>query len=300
MPDWRGKLLSSGEGMVARRSRLKSEGERNETREIITVRTHDGTRFRGRRNQMCSLPSTCMRRRQPLPLEVCPTVEVRGDRLRDIEETILVPNRSGSVSDGDFENVISKGGSLVLVVDLTHESGGWRQDLVDEDEDGLLGRELDPLSDDIHELQTGDTKSIVRVCYARPSRGTERVYLSDGEIGGDEVLLLVDRRDIRLVCLLADDLCEGARSERPSVSDDARGMARSTMRPRPRLALLIDSTEWAGTLTGMRSGYFCLMRSASALRFSVDAHAGAMTTMRLDPERGERRARATYQTRVHP
>lgn len=51
--------------------------------------------------------------------------------IRDVEETVFV---------------------LVLLVDGAHQRGSWRQDLVDEDEDGLLGGEFDPLADDIDEL----------------------------------------------------------------------------------------------------------------------------------------------------
>lgn len=80
--------------------------------------------------------------------------------IRDIQETILV---------------------LVFFVNAAHERGGGWQDLVDEDEDGLLGRQLDALADHVDEL-------------------------TDGEIGRDEVLLLVDGRDIRLLNLLANHL----------------------------------------------------------------------------------------------
>jgi hypothetical protein len=83
-----------------------------------------------------------------------------GESLRDVEEAVLV---------------------LVFLVDGGHERGGRREDLIDEDEDGLLGRELDALADHVHEL-------------------------SDGEVGRDQVLLLVDGRDVRLLHLLADDL----------------------------------------------------------------------------------------------
>ncbi len=69
----------------------------------------------------------------------------------------------------------------MLFVDAAHEGSGRRQDFIDEDEDRLLGRELDTFADDIDEL-------------------------SYGKVGGDEVLLLVDRRDVRLLNLLADDL----------------------------------------------------------------------------------------------
>jgi len=70
---------------------------------------------------------------------------------------------------------------LVLLVYGAHEGSGRRQDLVDEDEDGLFGGQLDPLADNVDEL-------------------------ADSEVGGDKVLLLVDGGDVRLFDLLADDL----------------------------------------------------------------------------------------------
>lgn len=69
----------------------------------------------------------------------------------------------------------------MLLVDAGHECRGWWQDLVDENEDGLLWGELDTLADDVDEL-------------------------ADGEIGWDEILLLVDGGDLGLLDLLADDL----------------------------------------------------------------------------------------------
>ena len=70
---------------------------------------------------------------------------------------------------------------LVLLVDRAHQRSGRWQDLIDEDEDGLLGRKLDALADDVDEL-------------------------ADGQIGGDQVLLLVDGRDVGFLGLFADDL----------------------------------------------------------------------------------------------
>jgi len=68
----------------------------------------------------------------------------------------------------------------VLLVDAAHESGSGREDLIDENEDGLLGAELDALANDIDEL-------------------------ADSQVCGDEVLLLVDSSDVRLLDLFADD-----------------------------------------------------------------------------------------------
>jgi len=69
---------------------------------------------------------------------------------------------------------------LVFLVDGAHKRRGRRQHLIDEDEDGLLWGELNTLADDVDEL-------------------------ANGEVGGHEVLLLVYRRDVRLLDLLADD-----------------------------------------------------------------------------------------------
>ena len=70
---------------------------------------------------------------------------------------------------------------LVLLVNAGHQCSGWWQELVDEDEDGLLWGELDALADDVDEL-------------------------ADGEVGWNEILLLVDSGDLRLLDLFADDL----------------------------------------------------------------------------------------------
>lgn len=71
----------------------------------------------------------------------------------------------------------------MFLVDAAHERGGGRQDLVDEDEDGLLGRQLDAFPDDVDEL-------------------------ADGQVRWYQVLLLVDRGDVAPLDLLADDLEE--------------------------------------------------------------------------------------------
>lgn len=70
---------------------------------------------------------------------------------------------------------------LVLLVDAAHESSGWRKDLIYEDEDGLLGRQLDAFADDVNEL-------------------------AHGEVRRYEVLLLIDGSDITLLDLFANNL----------------------------------------------------------------------------------------------
>lgn len=60
---------------------------------------------------------------------------------------------------------------LVLLVDAAHQGSSRREDLINEDEDGLLGRELDALPDDVDKL-------------------------AYGEICGYEILLLINSCDI--------------------------------------------------------------------------------------------------------
>jgi len=67
----------------------------------------------------------------------------------------------------------------MLLVDCTHQGCRRRKNLVNEDEYGLFRRELDPLPNHVDELP-------------------------NGEIGGYQILLLVDRRYICSVGLLAD------------------------------------------------------------------------------------------------
>lgn len=59
----------------------------------------------------------------------------------------------------------------MLLVNATHESSGRREDLIDEDEDGLLRGQLNALSDYVDKL-------------------------AYGKIGGYEILLLVDGCDV--------------------------------------------------------------------------------------------------------
>lgn len=69
----------------------------------------------------------------------------------------------------------------MLFVDTTHKRRRRRKHLIDKDEDRLLGRQLDALSDDVHEL-------------------------TDGEICGDKVFLLIDGCDVGFLDFFADDL----------------------------------------------------------------------------------------------
>ena len=70
----------------------------------------------------------------------------------------------------------------MLLVDAAHQRRGRGQDLIDEDEDGLLRRKLDALADDVDEL-------------------------AHGQVGGDQILLLVDGRDVGFLHFFADHLC---------------------------------------------------------------------------------------------
>lgn len=103
---------------------------------------------------------------------------------------------------------------LVFFVDAAHEcSGGW-QDLIDEDEDSLLRGELDALADHVDEL-------------------------TDGEVGWDEVLLLVDGSNIRLFDLFADDL------KYTEPVSYRKGAVRGTIRRWMRLQGKLDDTSRA-------------------------------------------------------
>lgn len=84
----------------------------------------------------------------------------------------------------DLRNVQEPVLVLVLLVDGAHQRSSWGKDLVDEDEDGLLRAELDALANHVDEL-------------------------AHGEICWNEILLLVDSSDVRLLDLLADDLYSG-------------------------------------------------------------------------------------------
>lgn len=71
----------------------------------------------------------------------------------------------------DSRNIQKPIGILMFVVYRAHQGSSRREHFIDEDEDGLLGRKLDAFADDIYEL-------------------------AYGQIGWDQVLLLVDGCDI--------------------------------------------------------------------------------------------------------
>ena len=70
---------------------------------------------------------------------------------------------------------------LVLFIDAAHESSGRWKDFINENEDSLLRRKLNPLADHVDEL-------------------------AYGEVCGDKVLLLVDSSDVAFLNLFADNL----------------------------------------------------------------------------------------------
>jgi hypothetical protein len=94
--------------------------------------------------------------------------------------------------------------ALVLLVYGTHECCCGRQYLVNKYEDGLLRRELDALADYVDELPNGQI-----LLAMIPQFNVHQLSQSNAEFvthRWNEVLLLVDRRDICSVCFLADNL----------------------------------------------------------------------------------------------
>ena len=72
----------------------------------------------------------------------------------------------------------------MLFIDTAHQSSGRGENLIDENKDGLFGGELDPLPDDVDEL-------------------------AHRQVRRNEILLLIDGRDIRLLDLLTYNLWTG-------------------------------------------------------------------------------------------
>lgn len=67
-----------------------------------------------------------------------------------VQEPILVP--VDKEDQLQFRGREMGGDALMLLIDGAHEGSGWRQDLVNEDEDGLLRRKLDTFPDHVDEL----------------------------------------------------------------------------------------------------------------------------------------------------
>ena len=124
----------------------------------------------------------------------------------------------------------------MFLIDTAHERSSGRQDLIDENEDRLLRAELDALTNDVDEL-------------------------AHGEVGGDEVFLFVDRGNVALFYLFADDLV-GSLSV--VFSEGLCGLLYQLCFRRG----CVGCCEVVVVLTGMRSAYFWRMRSASAFLFS--------------------------------
>jgi len=82
----------------------------------------------------------------------------------------------GLVAVGNIEEEIF---FVVFLVEGSHGGAGWGNDVVDEEEECVLGSQMDPLSD-------------------------EEVELSDGQIGRDQILLFVQVADPRFGSLLHD------------------------------------------------------------------------------------------------
>jgi len=69
---------------------------------------------------------------------------------------------------------------FVLLVNAAHKSSGRRQNLIDEDEDGLLRRKLNSLANDIDKL-------------------------ANRQVGRNQILFLIDGSDVTLFDLFAND-----------------------------------------------------------------------------------------------
>lgn len=109
----------------------------------------------------------------------------RGRNIRDVKETIFV---------------------LVLFVNTAHERSCRRQDLIDEDEDGLFRRKLDTLADDVDEL-------------------------ADREVCRNKILLLINGSDVRFLDLFTDNLLNRSQSV-IEISGEASRQSRITGKPR--------------------------------------------------------------------
>ena len=101
----------------------------------------------------------------------------------------------------------------MLLIDGAHERRSRWQDLIDEDEDGFLRRELDTLADDIDEL-------------------------TDSEVGGYEVLLLIDGSNVGFLNLFANHL-DADSYVRPLYSKE-EGLGRSASTYRNAISVFLS------------------------------------------------------------
>jgi len=121
-------------------------------------------------------------------LEYCPKRREKSHHVSSREIVVVPKNGTGGPSLGrlDTKGVLAGVGDvkeavliLVLLIDTTHKRSSRWQDFIDEDEYGLLWRELDALADDIDEL-------------------------ANCEVCRDQVFLLVDGCDVRFLDFLAN------------------------------------------------------------------------------------------------
>lgn len=100
------------------------------------------------------------------------------------KDKITVPKKKRKKkerTESDIRDVEEAVVILVFFVDATHQGSSGREDLIHKNEDGLLRGELDTLANNVDKL-------------------------AHREISRNEVLLLVDGSDIRLLDLFADNL----------------------------------------------------------------------------------------------
>jgi len=102
-----------------------------------------------------------------------------GGRIFVLEVRLVAQERSESTL-ATVRHIQKSVLILVILVDLRHQRCCWREGIVDEDEDGLFGFQLDSLSDHIHKL-------------------------ANRQIGWNEVFFLVNVRDIAVGCLFRND-----------------------------------------------------------------------------------------------
>ena len=128
---------------------------------------------RSRSQRLIALRRRCSRRSTYVNISPHPLKHTHLPETQPINKTRRYDNDSRNIQEPILV--------LVLLIDRAHERGRRRKHLIHEDEDGLLRGELDALADDVDEL-------------------------ADGQVRGDEVLLLVNGRDVGFFDFFADDL----------------------------------------------------------------------------------------------